>query len=65
MIIYPKIKQLKNIITISLALDPTLTLEAEYEWQLPFLPQLPSVFRETPSPPLKLNLNGTIPQLNF
>jgi len=31
--------------------DPTPTLEAESEWQLPLLPQLPSVFRETPSHP--------------
>ena len=30
--------------------DPNPTLEAKSEWQLPLLPQLPSVFKETPSP---------------
>ena len=34
---------------------------AKSKWQLPLLPQLPSVLRETPPPPLKLNLNGTYP----
>ena len=38
--------------TVSFLRDSTLSLEveAESEWQLPLLPQLPSVFRETPSP---------------
>ena len=47
--------------TIIFYRDPTPTLKAESEWQLPSLPQLPSVFREAPPPPLKLNLNGNYP----
>ena len=47
--------------TILFQRDPTPSLEAESIWQLPTLPQLPSVLRETPPPPLKLNLNGNYP----
>ena len=42
--------------TVCFYRDPTTTFEAESEWQLPSLPQLPSVFRETPPPPWKQNL---------
>jgi hypothetical protein len=47
--------------TVCFLRDPTPTFEAESDWQLPSLPQLPSVFRETPPTPLKLNLNGNYP----
>ena len=39
-----------TLTTICFQRDPTPTLEAESEWQLPSLSQLPSVFKETPSP---------------
>ena len=35
--------------------------EVKSEWQLPLLPLLPSVIKETPPPSLKLNLNGNYP----
>ena len=31
------------------------------EWQLPYYPNYRLFFRETPPPPLKLNLNGNYP----
>ena len=41
--------------------NPTTTFEANFEWKLHLLPQLPSVFKKTTPPPLKLNLNGNYP----
>ena len=47
--------------TICFKRDPTHTLEAKSEWQLPLLPQLLSVFIETPPPLVKLNMYRNYP----
>ena len=39
-----------HITTVRFWRDPTPSLEADSEWQLPLLPQLLLVFKETPSP---------------
>ena len=47
--------------TVCFQRDPNPTIEAKSEWQQPFLPQLPSVIKETLPPSLKLNLYGNYP----